>query len=134
MRWRCPRTGQIFPAGLTQQVKPKCQFSIHCFFNALSPPKLRAHGDFCVNRLRLLNLAVWIINPLKDYTMDSLSRATSNGALVVIDTPAAPAHTADTARVLRNTYALLSLTLLFSAAVAALPAPVTVLPRGHRRP
>ena len=74
--------------------------------------------------------------------MESLSRATrnsaSNGALVVINSPAAqaPAHAANSARVLRNTYALLSMTLLFSAAVAAasvslrLPSPGLLLTLG----
>ena len=72
--------------------------------------------------------------------MESLSRATSpsNGALVVINSPATqlPADAANSARVLRNTYALLSLTLLFSAAVAAasvslrLPSPGLLLTLG----
>jgi modulator of FtsH protease len=74
--------------------------------------------------------------------MESLSRVTSssasNGALVVINSPATqlPADAANTARVLRNTYALLSLTLLFSAAVAAasvslrLPSPGLLLTLG----
>ncbi len=74
--------------------------------------------------------------------MESLSRVTSpsasNGALVVVDSPATqlPAEAANSARVLRNTYALLSLTLLFSAAVAAasvslrLPSPGLLLTLG----
>lgn len=74
--------------------------------------------------------------------MESLSRVTSssasNGALVVINSPATqlPADAANTARVLRNTYALLSLTLLISAAVAAasvslrLPSPGLLLTLG----
>ncbi len=74
--------------------------------------------------------------------MESLSRVTSpsasHGALVVINSPATqlPAEAANSARVLRNTYALLSLTLLFSAAVAAasvslrLPSPGLLLTLG----
>lgn len=74
--------------------------------------------------------------------MESLSRVTSpsasNGALVVINSPATqlPTDAANSARVLRNTYALLSLTLLFSAAVAAasvslrLPSPGLLLTLG----
>jgi modulator of FtsH protease len=143
VQWRCPRTGKIVPAGLTQQVQPKCQFAIHCFFNSSAVPKLQARSESSADRPSLLNLAVESARPpLKDYPMESLSRVTSpsasHGALVVINSPATqlPAEAANSARVLRNTYALLSLTLLFSAAVAAasvslrLPSPGLLLTLG----
>lgn len=55
------------------------------------------------------------------------------GAELILDAGRSPTLSVDAARVLRNTYALLSMTLLFSAAVAAagvalkLPAPGIII-------
>ena len=66
-----------------------------------------------------------------DHTQTVRSNTATTSPQLIIHAPAAP--NTDTSRVLRNTYALLAMTLLFSAGVAAtsltlkLPAPGIVL-------
>ena len=66
-----------------------------------------------------------------DHTQTARSNTATTSPQLIVHAPAAP--NTDTSRVLRNTYALLALTLLFSAGVAAAslalkrPAPGIVL-------